>query len=84
MKTFIQMSREDLAAELKNLFEQWQESISQPLNEERLLTPEEAQAVLSVSHTTLWRLGKSGQLSPISIGGSKRYRQSDINRLMEG
>lgn len=84
MNNIIQLSREDLAAELKNLFELWQESIPQQSNEERLLTPEEAQALLSVSHTTLWRLSKTGQLSPISVGGSKRYRQSDINRLMEG
>lgn len=38
--------------------------------------------VLQISETTLWRWAKAGYLLPVMIGGQKRYRQSDIERLV--
>ena len=47
-------------------------------------TREEAMRLLSVGETTLWRWQKSGYLVPISVGGKKRYRTSDVKRILEG
>lgn len=38
--------------------------------------------MLDVNKTTLWRWMKSGYLVPIEIGGKRRYRMSDVKRLL--
>ena len=48
-----------------------------------LITPEQAADTLKVSKVTLWRWEKSGYLVPVSIGGKKRYRNSDIAKIIE-
>ena len=82
----LQLSREDLSAELKGIFNEWRDSFlsDEPTKKEKLLTPEAVQAILSISNTTLWRLQKLGKLIPVNIGGSKRFRESDVNKLIEG
>ena len=39
--------------------------------------------MLDVNKTTLWRWMKSGYLVPIEIGGNRRYRMSDVKRLLD-
>ena len=39
--------------------------------------------ILDVDKSTLWRWAKSGYLVPIEIGGKRRYRMSDVNRILE-
>ena len=39
--------------------------------------------MLEVSPTTLWRWEKCGYLIPISIGSKRRYRHSDILKILE-
>lgn len=51
---------------------------------ETYLTTEKVHEMLSVSLTTLWRWEKRGYLVPISYGGQKRYRKSDVERIIEG
>lgn len=39
---------------------------------------------LSLSTRTVWRLLSAGKLpKPVSIGGSKRFRMSDVNMFLE-
>lgn len=38
--------------------------------------------ILDVDKTTLWRWAKSGYLVPIEIGGKRRYRMSDVKRIL--
>lgn len=38
--------------------------------------------MLDVNKTTLWRWAKSGYLVPIEIGGKRRYKMSDVKRLL--
>ena len=40
--------------------------------------------MLDVSEATLWRWAKSGYLVPINVGGKRRYRMSDVKRILEG
>jgi hypothetical protein len=40
--------------------------------------------ILDVDLSTLHRWNKSGYLCPIEVGGKRRYRMSDIRKIMEG
>lgn len=51
---------------------------------ETYLSTEKVREMLSVSVTTLWRWEKRGYLVPISYGGQKRYKRSDIEKILEG
>ncbi len=48
---------------------------------DELLTIGEAAKMLSVSKMTLYRWDNSGVLKKVEIGGKRRYRKSDIERL---
>lgn len=51
---------------------------------ERYLSPEQTANMLAVDVSTLWRWAKREYLIPISVGGKKRYRFSDIKNILEG
>ena len=46
------------------------------------LSRTKAMEMLEVASATLWRWEKCGYLVPLSVGGKKRYRLSDIQRLL--
>ena len=50
---------------------------------ENYLTADTVKDVLQISETTLWRWAKAGYLLPVMIGGQKRYKQSDIEKMVE-
>ena len=52
--------------------------------EERLLRVSQVMQMLSTSRTTIWRLCKIGSLRSVSLNGSPRFRQSEIQALMAG
>jgi excisionase family DNA binding protein len=55
-----------------------------PLQTERLLTPQEAAAVLGVSTKTLARREAEGHIRAVKTpGGHRRYREDDVKRLAE-
>lgn len=43
---------------------------------------EKVAEILDVDLSTLWRWAKRGLLVPISIGGRRRYKMSDVRRLL--
>ena len=49
----------------------------------RRLIADTVKDVLQISETTLWRWAKAGYRLPVMIGGQKRYRQSDIEKMVE-
>ena len=51
---------------------------------ETYLSKDKVCQMLDVSVTTLWRWAKQNYLVPISYGGQKRYRKSDVERIVEG
>jgi transcriptional regulator with PAS, ATPase and Fis domain len=53
-------------------------------NTETFPSIEQVSKILDVNKTTLWRWGKQGYLVPIEIGGKRRYKMSDIKRILEG
>ena len=48
---------------------------------DQLLSIDEAAKLLSVSKMTLYRWDQNGILKKVEIGGKRRYRKSDIERL---
>mgnify|MGYP000913800999 FL=1 len=76
------------AGELKEAMEHCVNMIYMVLEEHKQLedtypTPTEVTKILGVSKSTLWRWAKQNYLVPIEVGGKRRYRMSDINRLLE-
>jgi len=49
---------------------------------DQLLTIGEAAKLLHVSKMTLYQWDQSGVLKKVEIGGKRRYRKSDIDRLV--
>ena len=51
---------------------------------ETYLSREKVMEILGVSSATLWRWQKLGYLVPLNVGGKRRYRMSDVKRVLEG
>ena len=84
--TIYQVSESDLENVMQRMFKGMlaeATKIAEVKAQDMLITPEQAAETLKVSKVTLWRWEKSGYLIPISIGGKKRYRNSDIAKIME-
>lgn len=45
---------------------------------------EKVAEMLDVDKSTLWRWAKRGLLVPIEIGGKRRYKMSDVRRMLNG
>lgn len=57
--------------------------IAPPPAPQGLATCVQAQAFLSISKTTLWRMERDGLLMPVRFGSSRiiRYRWTDLQRI---
>lgn len=53
-------------------------------NTETYPSPEQVAKILDVNKSTLWRWRKQGYLVPIEVGGKRRYRMSDVKKILEG
>lgn len=71
------------AQELIQITKQELEQKITDANAESYPSPEEVAEMLGVDRSTLWRWNKRGYLCHIEVGGKRRYRMSDINRLLE-
>lgn len=52
-------------------------------SEEKYLSSNEVKDLLKIKDTALWTYEKQGILTPHKIGGRKKYKKSDINKLIE-
>ncbi|KAA6335654.1 hypothetical protein EZS27_016127 [termite gut metagenome] len=53
-------------------------------NTETYPSADQITKILNVDRSTLWRWGEKGYLVPIEIRGKRRYKMSDIKRILEG
>ena len=60
------------------------EQIIADQNTETYPSREKVMEILGVSSATLWRWNKMGYLSPLNVGGKRRYRMSDVKRILGG
>jgi hypothetical protein len=51
-------------------------------NTETYPSPDQVAKILDVDKSTLWRWRKQGYLTPIEVGGKRRYRMSDIKKIL--
>ena len=51
-------------------------------NTETYPSPDKVAEILDVDKSTLWRWKKRGYLVPIEVGGKRRYRMSDVNKIL--
>ena len=75
----------DLVEANRGLIEETKRELAQSLETskpETYLTREKVMEMLEVSPTALWRWEKCGYLIPISIGSKRRYRHSDIMKIL--
>lgn len=59
-----------------------QEQLSAPSKEE-YLTPAQFAGELKISLVTLWSWDKKGITIPLRIGKAKRYRRSDLEKILQ-
>jgi hypothetical protein len=50
---------------------------------EQYLTRKQTAEMLEVDLSTLWRWNKQNYLIPVEIGGVRRYRMSDVKKILE-
>jgi len=61
--------------------------IEQQLSEEateKYISPQKVAELLECDLSTIWRHDKRGYLKPVYFGAKKRYRYSDIRKILEG
>lgn len=51
---------------------------------ETYLSREKVMEILDISSSTLWRWQRTNYIVPIMVGGKRRYRRSDVNRILGG
>lgn len=71
----------ELLAEARQDFERERAAIAEGKTEE-YLTPEMVKTLLRISESTLYRMAKSKILVPVFVGGQKRYRRSDLDKIL--
>ncbi len=59
-------------------------SMNRPTDQEVLLTPAEVAKLFRVDPKTVTRWAKAGKITAIrTLGGHRRYRQSEVHNLMK-
>ena len=71
----------ELLAEARQDFERERAAIAEGKTEE-YLTPEMVKTLLRISESTLYRMAKAKILVTVFVGGQKRYRRSDLDKLL--
>ena len=67
----------ELLAEARQNFERERAAIA-----EGYITPEMVKTLLRISESTLYRMAKAKILVPVFVGGQKRYRRSDLDKIL--
>ena len=79
----ISVKASDLLSANRQLFaEELEKLLVKSLDRPTLVTRQSAMQQLDASSTTLWRFQKLGLLTPIRIGNKARYKQSEIDSIL--
>ena len=58
------------------------EQVITDANSETYPSPDQVSKMLDVDKSTLWRWRKQGYLIPLEVGGKRRYKMSDVKRIL--
>lgn len=72
----------DLQEFAKICIEAGRQEKPEPTKEEEYLTPQQFADALQVSLVTLWSWDKKEITRPLRIGNAKRYRRSDLEKIL--
>ncbi len=77
----------DLCAWHKEMIEDTKRELEEQIAEQKAEThvsPKRAAEIFDVNLSTLHRWKEKEYLLPVEVGGKRRYKMSDINRILEG
>jgi len=81
----VQISLADLVEANSRLVAETRRELEQLITDQKSETypsRDKVMEILGVSSATLWRWQKSGYLIPLNVGGKRRYRMSDVRKLL--
>lgn len=87
MQTILQLDKNDLFEVLESWYNRMIADTTRKAEEQvqnQLVSRQEAAKIANKSTTWLWRMEKCNYLKPVRVGGSVKYRISDIQRLING
>lgn len=76
----------DLLEANKALIRATREEIEQQIRDEHseeYMTIDAVAVLLKVDKSTLWRWNKTGYLERYDVGGQRRYKKSDVHKLLK-
>jgi hypothetical protein len=77
----------DLREWHKEVIEDTKKELEEVVMSDKLETypsPKQVSEILNVDASTLWRWKKKGYLIPAEVGGKRRYRMSDVKKILNG
>lgn len=78
----ISVTASDLKEFAELCFDKGQKEKPEPTKTERYLTPAQLAEALQISLVTLWSWDRKGITHPLRIGNAKRYRESDLEKIL--
>ena len=79
----ITVSLEDLTKFGRYLIDETKREYEKVEEEEQYITPKQTAKMLDVDISTLYRWRKQNYLNHIEIGGKRKYRLSDIKKILK-
>lgn len=86
MEVIFQTIRDFVKSECRAIFAELraeQKAQAEQKAKEMLLTPTEVCEQLKISDVTLWRWQKAEYLTPLYIGGKRRFKSSEVQAIIE-
>lgn len=78
----VNVNASDLREFAELCFDKGRNEKPEPIKTERYLTPTQFAEALQISLVTLWSWDKKGITHPLRIGNAKRYRESDLEKIL--
>jgi hypothetical protein len=79
----VEISASELMDAMRSVAEEIIERYEKKEQPEQYLTRKQTAQMLDVDLSSLWRWDRQNYLCPIEIGGKRRYKLSDLNRILK-
>ncbi len=83
----VSVGLEDLCKWHREMIEDTKRELEEKIAEQKAEThvsPKRAAEIFDVDPSTLYRWKEKEYLVPVEVGGKRRYKMSDINRILQG